>query len=155
MRLLALMISLLALVACGDDDDDVAVESSSTTAPAPTTETTEDDQASGGSELADVSVWIDDEALGVAEVCQGADGAVVIDTADGPRVIVVREEGLAIRISTSGGDFAESSAVEVTRVGEVQRYDTVIVADDAETDVQVEIRDDVEAALDLCPELER
>ena len=152
MRLLTLLgLALLALVGCGDDDDDPVEATTPTTEE---TTTTADDDGTGDSELADASVWLNDDALGIAGVCQGVDGAVVIDTVSGPRVMIVREQGLAIRISTGTDEFAESSAVKVARVGEVQRYEAEVRVDGDATEVRVEIRDDIESALDLCPELQ-
>ncbi|MGD9796687.1 MAG: hypothetical protein AB7H43_01375 [Acidimicrobiia bacterium] len=149
MRLLALLLlALLVLGACGDDEDATTTTSST----ASTTTTT--DGGDDGSDLADVAVWIDGEPLGIERSCDGADGAVVVDTVDGRRVILVREGGApAIRLFTDDETWDESGQVEMTSIGEVVRHQARVRVDDTDFDVRMEVRDDLD--LPVCEELQR
>lgn len=141
MRLLtAVLIPVLVLTAaCGDGGDTTA----------PTVEpTTEPDQT----QPADVAVTIEGERAGLERACQGADGAVVAVTTAGRRVILVREEGLAIRLSTEGDTFTETTDVTETEVGVTNVYEGSVPVEGQPTPVSIEVRDDVD--LETCEQLQ-
>jgi hypothetical protein len=83
------------------------------------------------------------------DACEGVDGAVVAVADDGRLLILVREEGLALRLSTEGDTFAETSEVEEADVPGGTRYEGEVLVEGEPTDVVLEVP--AAAALEACP----
>lgn len=140
MRVLTAALLPLLLVGCGSPDDD----STAPVAPTSDSQLGSPSPDAGDSQLADVAVTIDGERVGLDVVCQGADGAVVATATTGRRVILVREEGLAIRLSTEGDTFTETSDVTESEIGVSAIYEGSVPVEGQPTPVTIEVRQDVE-----------
>jgi hypothetical protein len=116
----------IAATACGDDD----------TATTPTTATTTPEP---------VAVTVDGAPVPLLLACTGADDAVVtIAQGTQRRVILVREEGLALRIGTEGGTFAETADLQITRHDGRTRYAGSVMVEGQPTPVTIEIDDELD-----------
>lgn len=139
------------LVACGDDGDGAASPTTTTTVASTTTLTptttvagtttsagrsTSTTAARGG---ADITVAVDGQNVALQRVCRGVDGAVVAIADTGRRIILVREEGLALRIGTEGATFAETDQVRTTQVGGATHYEGTILVEGQPTPVTMQI----------------
>lgn len=157
--LVALVAALsLTLAACGNGDEDgvttttagpgtTAASTTTTVGPATTAGATT--STSEEAPRARVSVTVDGQVVPLREICQGVDGAVVAIAAEtGRRIILVREEGLALRIGTEGGTFSETDEVQTAPAGEGTRYSGTILVEGQPTPVTMEIAG--EEHLDPC-----
>lgn len=149
----------VVLVSCGDDSDGDAAPTTTTsvvTTTAPTTTTTtartttttrlSTSTTAGG--RSSVTVTVDGEAVALQRVCRGVDGAVVAIATTGRRIILVREQGLALRIGTEGGTFTETQQVRTTPSGNGTRYEGTIPVEGQPTPVVMQIND--ESGLTPC-----
>lgn len=140
----ALLLPLL-LVACGDGDETAAPSEPPVETGLPPADSGAAD-GSGDSQLADVAVSIDGDRIGLEGACQGADGAVVATATTGRQIILVREEGPAIRLSTEGDTFTETTDVTTNQIGVSEIYEGSVPVEGQPTPVSIEVRTDVELA---------
>ncbi|MFP5316709.1 MAG: hypothetical protein ACLGI2_00250, partial [Acidimicrobiia bacterium] len=106
----------LSLTGCGGGEDGVAGDTTSSTSATTTTSVVTPTTTPRAGE--NVVVRVDGQVVPLQRVCRGVDGAVVAIATTGRRIILVREEGLALRIGTEGGTFAETSDVRMTPAGQ-------------------------------------
>ena len=147
------------LVACGDDGDDAAQPTTTTTVATTTTMATTTTTVSRTTTSARgmtttsapgraITVTVDGQNVALQTVCRGVDGAVVAIAPTGRRIILVREQGLALRIGTEGGTFAETGQVRTTQVGGATRYEGTILVEGQPTPVTMQITS--ESGLTSC-----
>ena len=84
-----------------------------------------------------ILVGLDGDRL-EATACAGADGATVATTSSGTRVVLVREEGLALRLVTKTGGRAETSDVETVDRDGIAYYEGVVLLDGNSITVSIE-----------------
>ena len=134
------------LAACGDDGDDGAqptttTVATTTTVPATTVPatTTTAGRSTSTTAAEPVTVTVDGRPVALERVCRGVDGAVVSIATTGRRIILVRELGLALRIGTEGGTFAETEDVRTSPAGGGTRYEGTILVEGQPTPVTMQI----------------
>lgn len=107
------------------------------------------DGTEGGSQLAAVSLSFDGQPVPIATACTGADGAVLVTTEGEVTVILVREDGTALRYNGEGMT-AETSDVTIEEIGQSTVYEATLESDQVEpVDVTLEVADTSE--LEECP----
>jgi hypothetical protein len=172
-RLLApsLVLSLaLGLVACGDATTTApAAGDDGTVAGAPATSADRTDDPGAGTAAPEapatardaatpdptgpvgpVTLAFDGREVPVASACAGADGAVLATTEGEVTIMLVREQGLAMRL-VAEGHAAETDAVSVEGGTDATTYRADLAAVDVpEVTVAMMTMDDVAAALDAC-----
>lgn len=146
---LALTLALVA-PACGDDGEETETGTDlgpsptaapGTTAPAGTMAPGTTRPATGAP--AGVTAEVGGDEVDIELVCSGVDGAVVVVSTRGSLVQLVREEGLALRISTEGDTFAETDDVETTDLDGATRYEGTVTVVGEQTPVLLELPDEL------------
>lgn len=93
-----------------------------------------------GSEPAPVAVHVDGERAATAEVCSGADGAVIATLDDGRVVQLVREDAEPV-LRLVDGEVSAEAAAQVATAGDFEVFTAAVEAADAQVDVQMDVSD--------------
>jgi len=72
-----------------------------------------------------------------ATACEGVDGSVIATLDNGTKVMLVREDGLALRLVTRSGAIGETDDVKSTSMGSGERYSGTVLLDGDTIDVSL------------------